>query len=222
MNIVEIIVYQAPDGKEPFIGFLDSIKNFKDRARIMSRLDRVENGNFGDSKSLGGGLFELRFFFGPGYRVYFGLKGNQLVILLCGGDKRFSIQRYCISKALLEKLYGGISMRKYRAIVIERLKNNPEEAEAYLQAALEDYQKDQNKEAFLLALRTLVEAKGGMDWLSKHTHLNRPQLYRTLSASGNPTLGTLTKVLGTLGFRLSVEAVNNRTSQDYYQESHPV
>jgi probable addiction module antidote protein len=97
-------------------------------------------------------------------------------------------------------------MRKWREVLTERLKNNPKEAKAYLQAALEEYQEDQNKEAFLLALRTLVDAKGGMDWLSKQTHLNRPQLYRTLSATGNPTLGTLTKVLGTLGFRLSIQS----------------
>ena len=97
-------------------------------------------------------------------------------------------------------------MREWRSVLTERLKNDPEEAEAYLQAALEDYQLDQNKEAFLLALRTLVDVKGGMDWLSKQTHLNRPQLYRTLSASGNPTLETLTKVLGTLGFRLSLQS----------------
>ncbi len=96
-------------------------------------------------------------------------------------------------------------MRKWREVIVDRLRSNPAEAEAYLQAALLDYQQDQNKEAFLLALRTLVDAKGGMDWLSKMTHLNRPQLYRTLSASGNPTLGTLTKVLGTLGFTLSVK-----------------
>ena len=96
-------------------------------------------------------------------------------------------------------------MRKWRDVVSERLKNNPDEAEIYLQTAIVDYQLDHNKEAFLLALRTLVDAKGGMDWLSKNTHLNRPQLYRTLSEAGNPTLGTLTKVLHSLGFTLSVQ-----------------
>jgi putative addiction module killer protein len=53
----------------------------------MTRLDRVAAGNLGDFTSLGMGLFELRFFFGPGYRVYFGMQGNQWVLLLCGGDK---------------------------------------------------------------------------------------------------------------------------------------
>jgi probable addiction module antidote protein len=95
-------------------------------------------------------------------------------------------------------------MRNWRDALTERLKNDSGEAEAYLQAALEEYQLDQNKEAFLLAIRTLVDAKGGFNWLSKETHLNRSQLYRTLSEHGNPTIETLTKVLKTLGFKLAV------------------
>ena len=83
----EVLVYKTRDGREPFIQFLDSIKNVQDRARIMSRLDRIEKGNLGDSKSLGKGVFELRFFFGPGYRVYFGVRGTKIIVLLCGGDK---------------------------------------------------------------------------------------------------------------------------------------
>ena len=49
---------------------------------------RLAMGNFGDHKSLGGGLWELRIDYGPGYRVYFTRCGNMVVILLCGGDKR--------------------------------------------------------------------------------------------------------------------------------------
>jgi len=53
----------------------------------MGSIRRLEQGNYGDCKALGNGIFELRLFFGPGYRIYFGEDGQKLVILLCGGDK---------------------------------------------------------------------------------------------------------------------------------------
>jgi putative addiction module killer protein len=58
------------------------------QARIDVRLDRVSLGNFGDHKSVGEGVFELRFTFGPGLRVYYGLAGKRVVLLLIGGSKK--------------------------------------------------------------------------------------------------------------------------------------
>jgi putative addiction module killer protein len=58
------------------------------KARIAARLDRVADGNFGDVKSEGGGLSELRVDYGPGYQVYFMQRGSVLVVVLAGGDKR--------------------------------------------------------------------------------------------------------------------------------------
>lgn len=57
------------------------------RTRIARRVNRLANGNFGDAKAVGGGVSELRFTVGPGYRVYFTKRGNLVVLLLCGGDK---------------------------------------------------------------------------------------------------------------------------------------
>lgn len=56
-------------------------------ARIIDRLKRASNGNFGDHKSVQDGVFEMRIDYGPGYRVYYFRRGKELVILLCGGDK---------------------------------------------------------------------------------------------------------------------------------------
>lgn len=57
------------------------------KARVLTRLSRVELGNFGDHCSIGDGIFELRLFFGAGYRIYYTQQGNQVVIVLCAGDK---------------------------------------------------------------------------------------------------------------------------------------
>lgn len=56
-------------------------------ARIQARIDRVQQGNFGDYKSLGDDLYELRFFFGSGYRVYYTVRDGKIVLLIAGGDK---------------------------------------------------------------------------------------------------------------------------------------
>jgi len=58
------------------------------RAAADARLARMRAGNFGDCKSVGGGVFEMRIALGPGLRVDYGLQGRQVVILLGGGDKR--------------------------------------------------------------------------------------------------------------------------------------
>ena len=54
----------------------------------MDRIKRASNGNFGDAKGVGSGVSEMRIDYGPGYRVYFFRRGQELVILLCGGDKK--------------------------------------------------------------------------------------------------------------------------------------
>ncbi len=86
-NLKEIEIYLTEKGKAPFSDWLESLSDIRARAKIRMRLDRLRLGNFGDSKSVGDGVFELRVDFGPGYRVYYGLVGVQIVLLLCGGDK---------------------------------------------------------------------------------------------------------------------------------------
>ena len=70
-----------------FIDWLTRLRDVSARARIAKRIDRIAQGNFGDAKSVGNGVSELRFTFGPGYRVYYTRRGDVVVILLCGGDK---------------------------------------------------------------------------------------------------------------------------------------
>lgn len=70
-----------------FSKWLKRLKDAVAKLAITRRIARLESGNFGDSKSVGGGVFELRIDVGKGYRVYFTNKGGKIVILLVGGDK---------------------------------------------------------------------------------------------------------------------------------------
>ena len=73
---------------DEFHRWLGSLSDRRAMARIIDRLKRASNGNFGDAKAVGSGVSEMRIDYGPGYRVYFFRRGKQLVILLCGGDKK--------------------------------------------------------------------------------------------------------------------------------------
>ena len=87
-----ITVYETEDGKQPYRDWLNSLRDKVAVARIRARLDRVEQGNFGDTRSIGSGAHELRFNFGSGFRVYFGQDGDTIVVLLAGGDKSTQVK----------------------------------------------------------------------------------------------------------------------------------
>ncbi|OFZ78458.1 MAG: hypothetical protein A2583_13870 [Bdellovibrionales bacterium RIFOXYD1_FULL_53_11] len=80
--------YETEDGKKPFDLWMRKLKDFIGRARILVRIERAEHGLFGDYRDLGDGVFELKENFGPGYRIYCGIKDDTMILLLIGGDKR--------------------------------------------------------------------------------------------------------------------------------------
>jgi putative addiction module killer protein len=83
-----VLVYRGPDGRLPFDEWLRGLRDANAVARVLARIGRIRRGNLGDCKPVGEGVSELRVDYGPGYRIYFGQKGQTLAILLCGGDKR--------------------------------------------------------------------------------------------------------------------------------------
>ncbi len=103
--------YIDSNGKKPFIEWLESFRDKRIKHRIQERLDRVLLGNLGDHRFLGEGVSELKLAFGSGYRIYYGMKNEKIILLLCGGDK--SNQAKDIKKAktywqdyLLEEDHG--------------------------------------------------------------------------------------------------------------------
>ena len=73
---------------DEFSGWLRRLRDANAVARIAGRMRRMEMGNPGDTRGVGHGILEMRIDYGPGYRIYYVHRGAQIVILLCGGDKR--------------------------------------------------------------------------------------------------------------------------------------
>jgi putative addiction module killer protein len=81
-----------------FSQWLTKLKDMRARITIVRRLERAQSGNLGDVKPVGESVFEMRIDMGPGYRIYYTMRENELIILLVGGDK--SSQQKDINKAI--------------------------------------------------------------------------------------------------------------------------
>lgn len=80
-----------------FIKWFERLKDIKSKVLITKRIERLKSGNFGDCKNIDKDISELRFFIGAGYRIYYTIKGDEIIILINGGDK--SSQNKDIQKA---------------------------------------------------------------------------------------------------------------------------
>ena len=208
-NAIEIRHYVGHAGKDVFDDWLTELADARAQAKIASRINRLAAGNFGDCKSLRQGLYELRIDWGPGYRVYYAMLERVSVLLLCAGDKRK--QSADIERALHHlKDYKdkdrNLMKRKTSAshdeAIVRRLRKDPEFAEEYLKAALED---EDEPQVLLIVLRHVAQARG-IARVAKAAGIERESLYRALSVRGNPRLSTLVAVTKAIGLRLTVEA----------------
>lgn len=92
---------------DDFVRWLKKLRDRVGRLRILKRLQRLSDGQFGDCQPVGEGVHELRMFFGPGYRVYFIQKGDAVVVLLAGGDKDSQPDDVVRAKALAKEFGFG-------------------------------------------------------------------------------------------------------------------
>jgi len=188
---------------EEYASWFKRLRNREARARILARIRRLSLGNPGDVKPAGEGVSEMRIDFGPGYRIYFIQRGETLVVLLAGGDKR--TQKQDIEKA--QELARGL-----QEIMMAKTKTRPWDAAehletekdmvAYIEAALE------TGDASLIsaALGDIARAKG-MTAIAREAGLGRESLYKALSPEGNPEFATILKVIRALGLELHAKAV---------------
>ena len=86
-----------------FAEWLRGLRDLQARARILVRIDRLALGNAGDVQPVGEGVSEMRVHHGPGYRVYFMRHGDEVIILLCGGDKSTQARDIEVARALARK-----------------------------------------------------------------------------------------------------------------------
>ena len=87
-----------------FVKWMMSLKDLRGKIAIARRIERMNNGNFGDMKSVSGNVSELRVTVGPGYRVYFTKLEDRLIVLLVGGDKSTQSKDIAKAKTLLEEI----------------------------------------------------------------------------------------------------------------------
>lgn len=88
MEEEKLLVYCRDErGRSHFNRWLSSLKDKKTRARIQNKVRQLRVGNFNNCKSVGGAVHELKINFGPGYRVYFAPEGEEIIVLIGGGDK---------------------------------------------------------------------------------------------------------------------------------------
>jgi len=95
------------DYSRRFLDWRDGLRDTRAKARIAARLLALESGNWGDAKSVGGGVTELRIHVGPGYRLYLTRRGVSWVLLLCGGDKDSQARDIATAQAMARELNDG-------------------------------------------------------------------------------------------------------------------
>jgi putative addiction module killer protein len=86
--VLDLVRYECPDGTVPLSDWLATIRDRRTQARIRIRIAQLRDGNFGDAKSVGEGVVELRIHVGCGHRIYCARHGSAVVVLLCGGSKK--------------------------------------------------------------------------------------------------------------------------------------
>lgn len=194
---IELVIFKAANGRRPFVDWFDRLRDRVAQAAVVQRLDRLQSGNPGDCRSLGGGLIELRVDTGPGYRVYLSRFKADATVRYRKGEEMAGRRKKALKPMKQRTRRAALS---YDQWLRARLAADPDLSVEYLRQVLEQFE---TPEELLLGLRRVAEVLG-MSRVAEVAGLSRESLYRSLSAAGNPRLSTLVAVLRVAGLRLSV------------------
>ena len=192
------------DERDLYVDWLERLRDTTAKISVVRRVTRIEQGNFGDHKFCRDGVWELRIDVGAGYRVYYAVAGKQVVLLLCGGDKR--TQDADTGPVSIGRTGKGDLTMKSRAhddAMADLYLKDPKVALQVINNILEDG--DQGE--LLIVLRQMTKVFGGVQTVADKAHLNPTQLYRTLSPTGNPALSSFSAILKAMGLRLAVQPI---------------
>ncbi|MEI8295696.1 MAG: type II toxin-antitoxin system RelE/ParE family toxin [Alphaproteobacteria bacterium] len=104
----KIEIYRDRLGNEPYTIWFNSLKDRQTQLRILQRTKRMVNGNFGDHKAIGKGVWEMRLNFGQGYRMYYARVKERIIVLLCSGTKKTQQQDIDQAQSYLKDYKGGL------------------------------------------------------------------------------------------------------------------
>lgn len=182
-----------------FQKWMKKLKDARAQGLIAARLFRLSEGHPGDVSPVGDGVSELRIHHGPGYRIYFHVHGNTIIILLCGGDKASQSRDIQSAKQLLKEWKTTMAETFSEFDPAEYLATD-EAIASFMADAFET----RDSSHIAKALGVVARAKG-MSQIANETGLSREQLYRSFSETGNPTLKTTLAVMKALGLDLTAK-----------------
>ena len=214
---IEIHEFLDASGRSPFSHWFEDL-NAVAAARVTVALARLSQGNFSNVEGVGAGVYELKIYFGPGYRVYFGRDGERIVILLggsakkkaiCGDyDRASGVGRVQIPQERQGKQQMALT-REFRETVYDRAQHDSKFRKALLTEAVNAYLNG-DEGTGKAVLRDVVNATIGFERLAADLKKPSKSLHRMLGPSGNPSTANFFAILQVLqkrvGIRLTVKA----------------
>ena len=212
--MIEIRYYVGSGNTEPFANWFAELDPTSS-AKVTRAIARMQQGNFSNVKSVGGGVLEYKIDFGPGYRIYFGRDGDKIVILLTGGTKKRQQRDIDAAQSYWRDYKQGkrgerstetmmAKTKPFTDLVQARVKADKKFAEALLREGI-DALLSGDVDTGKTILRDYIKATVGFEKLGEATGAPAKSLIRMFGPRGNPQAKNLFTVIGYLQKRAGLE-----------------